>query len=109
MPKTVDISKFRADLFTLFDDVVRHDGDAVVVERRGYAERAVLTSERYILAVERQLEALRRALATLQQSAPAAQFRLFESAELNIEADQILARSRARQAELLAQKRVTLR
>lgn len=108
MAKTVDISRFRADLFDLFDHVVRQDGNAVVIGRRGHPERAVLTSERYFRAVEQQLEALRKALVTLQQAAPAAQFRLFESGELNVAADQVLARSRARQAELLAQKRATL-
>lgn len=109
MPRTIDISKFRSELFALFDDVVHHDGDSVVVERRGYPERAVLTSERYFLAVEHQLEALRKAFAALQQAAPAAHFRLLESGDLNIGPDEVLAKSRARQAELLAQKRGTLR
>jgi PHD/YefM family antitoxin component YafN of YafNO toxin-antitoxin module len=109
MPRTVDISKLRADLFTLFDEVVQREGDLVVVERRGSPERAVLTSERYFLALELELETLRKAFVALRQASPAARFRLFESGRLHVDADEVLAKSRARQAERITEKRAKLR
>jgi PHD/YefM family antitoxin component YafN of YafNO toxin-antitoxin module len=109
MPRTVDISKLRADLFTLFDEVVQREGDSVVVERRGSPERAVLTSERYFLALELELETLRKAFVALRQASPTARFRLFESGRLHVDADEVLAKSRARQAERITEKRAKLR
>lgn len=80
-----------------------------MVERRGSPERAVLTSERYFLALELELETLRRAFVALRQASPAARFRLCESGQLQVDADEVLARSRARQAERTAEKRAKFR
>jgi len=61
---------------------------------------------RYFLGLE--LETLRTAFVALRQASPAARLRLFESGQLHVEADEILAKSRARQAERIADKRAKL-
>ena len=105
MTKTVDISRFRSALFELFDAVVGREGDRVIVERRGVEGRAVLTSERHLMSLEQQLNALKQLLSRLQAASGRSEFRLVGSADLRVEPDQVLVKSRARQAEALARKR----
>jgi len=106
--KTVEISKFRSEIFSLFDSVVENEGDTVVIERRGHPMRAVLTSERHLVALHQQLLALRKAVATMRQAAGGGKFKLVGSAELQVPPDEVLSKSRGRQAELLSQKRKSL-
>ena len=108
MTRTVDISRFRSALFELFDAVVGRDGDRVIVERRGVEGRAVLTSERHLTALEQQVNALKQLLSRLQAAPGRSEFKLVGSAELRVEPDQVLVKSRARQADALARKRATL-
>jgi hypothetical protein len=108
MTTTIDISRFRAALFELFDAVVGRDGDRVIVERRGVEGRAVLTSERHLTSLEQQVHALKQLLARLQAASGRPEFRLLGSAELRVEPDQVLVTSRARQADALAWKRASL-
>jgi hypothetical protein len=108
MTTTIDISRFRAALFELFDAVVGRDGDRVIVERRGVEGRAVLTSERHLTSLEQQVHALKQLLARLQAAPGRPEFRLVGSAELRVEPDQVLVTSRARQADALARKRAAL-
>jgi hypothetical protein len=108
MTTTIDISRFRAALFELFDAVVGRDGDRVIVERRGVEGRAVLTSERHLTALEHQVDVLKQLLSHLQAASGEPAFRLVGSAELRVDPDQVLVTSRARQADALAQKRAAL-
>ena len=108
MDKTVDISKFRSGVFDLFDEVIRRRYERIIVERRGYDARAVLTSERYLADLEGQLERLKSIVAKLQAGSAGASFRLIGSARLNVGPDEVLSKSRARQAALRARKRGSL-
>ena len=108
MAKKVDISKFRSGIFDLFDEVIRRQCERIIIERRGYDARAVLTSERYLEDLELELAGLKAMVAKLQAGSAGASFKLIGSARLNVEPDEVLGKSRAQQAEFLAGKRASL-
>lgn len=104
MVRTVDISRLRQEIFRFFDELLRRKDERLIIERRGYDARVVMTSEQYLLDLEGQLEALKAVVSRLQAGS-AEGFKLIGSVRLQVEPDDVLAVSRQAQARLRATKR----
>jgi PHD/YefM family antitoxin component YafN of YafNO toxin-antitoxin module len=91
----LQISRVRRSLFDLFEKVV--SGNALILIRhRNRDERAVLTSEAHLRSLEKRLESL--------EAGNGSSFRLFDSASLRVDPDQILERTRKEQRNLASKK-----
>ncbi|MGH9417526.1 MAG: hypothetical protein ACRD01_12950 [Terriglobales bacterium] len=88
--RLVPISSARGELFDLFEQVVRKEGDKVLLKRRGWRRQAALVSADYLASLE----------ARARPAAPARRASLHMAGTVVIggEVEAILARHRQRQA-----------
>lgn len=100
--KPVPISTARKDFFQLFEKAVRHDGQKIVISRRGVQQRAVLVSAEYVERLERQAQSPARPLSNAQVAKLLARRR--GTMTIVGDPDTVLSEVRARQNALAAAK-----
>lgn len=96
------VTTARARLFDLVDDLLSGRSSRIELSHRNHDEHVVLMRKEEVEGMEADLHALRSRLGPEQRP-------LRGLGKLNVEPEQILVRTRARQAELAAGKRDFLR
>jgi hypothetical protein len=97
---TLPVTTARAKLFDLVEDLLTGRASRVELSHRNFEEHVLLVRKTEIEGLEADLKALRARVGPEPKP-------LRGTGSLNVEPDQVLARTRARQAELAARKRAT--